>query len=226
MASSDEESVWDWREHVEFPGIDEVSRSEQSSFIARNRGVIQQTLREALSSLQSAFPEEFGNIKGVRDPDDLAAPLQEIVNSAGEDATFDIRIPAGVAEFLTLTFETAPSATAEFGLPTVSPVAHPSRPGLMRIELDYDEEVDVRAADEGFWIASAKSTSKKRKDVEFGKVYYGAVAGSPAFKPVAPSFEDFFVMWQEFMCDEFKLAQTDDERRELLDEFYSHFADE
>ncbi|KAJ3157433.1 hypothetical protein HDU86_003325 [Geranomyces michiganensis] len=223
MASSDEEDVWDWRSNVVFQGIEDVPRSDQSAFEARNRGVIQQTLREAISNLKTAFPAEFGNIKPVRNPDDLADPLQELIAPHDGAAADDLAIPAGIAEFLTLTFETNPSAAAAFGLPMIDGTPHESRPSLRRIELDFDEELDKHADENRLWVECSKIKSKKRAS-DFGKVFFDTEGGKEPIV-VASSFEELMTMWSEWMCRDFKEALEAGNGSDVIEDFYAELAD-
>ncbi|KAJ3184976.1 hypothetical protein HDU87_002542 [Geranomyces variabilis] len=223
-SSSDEDDTWDWRSHVVFQGIEDVPRSDKSSFEARNRGVIQQTLREAISNLKAAFPTEFGTIKGVQNPDDLAEPLQELVAPHGEAAAAaELAIPAGIAEFLTLTYETHPAASAEFGLPMITGTPHESRPSLRRIELDFDDELDKNADEHRLWVECSTSRPKKQRASDFGKVFFDTPEeNQPAV--VADSFEDLVVMWSNWLCGDFKQALESGSASELIEEFYADLA--
>ncbi|KAJ3011319.1 hypothetical protein HKX48_006909 [Thoreauomyces humboldtii] len=243
--SDSEDDAWDWRSFVAYQGASEVPRNELSRFIAQSRATIQQSLVASLSVLAKDFPTEFGEVRSVRDPDSLAEPLREVLDGWSREDQEDlvIRFPGGMAEFLSLTYDTQPSSHARFGLPIVLPEVevddghdhnhhHPSVPGLLRIALDFDEDVDLRAADSSFYLAcsldappSEGKKKKTKKKTSFGKVYYGDREGSRPLVLVADSFEEWFADWAGFLSDEYKGAATDDARKELLGEYYAGYED-
>ncbi|KAI8825719.1 uncharacterized protein EV422DRAFT_513963 [Fimicolochytrium jonesii] len=237
MASSDDDAD-DWRDLVHYQGIEDLPKGAQSgAFIQSQRGQIQTTLRAAIDDLHSHFPSDLPSVKPIRDPDAMGPLVSDLIHAFPDSLIPSIRVPAGIAEFWLLTGETEPTSTASFGLPTIpadADLLHPKVPGLARISLDYDEEVDGPYAEKvGFWVAciaplSDGSVRKRRKssqaETEFGKIYFGDVSGKEGIKPVAESFEEFVSLWTEFMVEcEWNEAATDADRHDLLGEFYGSF---
>ncbi|KNC97008.1 uncharacterized protein SPPG_07824 [Spizellomyces punctatus DAOM BR117] len=218
---SDNEDELDWRALVEYAGIEDVPRGQQDAFIRSARAEIQTQLRSALDQLRSAFPVEFGSIKAVRDPDDMSEVFSELLDLIPEDKRPLVRIPAGISEFLLLTHDTEASPDADFGLPVVGGDIHPTESSLVRIEMDYDEELDVIGQEMGFWVCLVNGSKKSK--VAFGNVYYGDLEGKEAVAPVSESFEAFFVQWSEFMCQAFADANSQEEKKEALQNFYTQF---
>ncbi|KAJ3053726.1 hypothetical protein HK097_003534 [Rhizophlyctis rosea] len=196
-------------ELVAYPGIRDVPKNQRDTFIRTQRQQIQSSVRQSLDSLKSTFPNEFSNIKGIYDPDDLVEPLDEIREGLASQEKINqksVLYPPGAAEFILFTYETTPSSSAAFGLPTISSATHSKPYGEDELNEEY-----------GFYL-NVDSTSKS-----FGKVAIDTLKGSGKFLPVADTFEEFLEKFVEFMTDDFAGAGSD--RKAAVEDWYLRFAD-
>ncbi|KAJ3293942.1 hypothetical protein HK104_004098 [Borealophlyctis nickersoniae] len=212
-------------EVVFFPGITDVPKNQRDTFIRTQRGEVQSSLRQSLSSLKETFPKEFGKISPIEDPEELEDVLEDIRKALSSQTRpsdkSDVLLPPGVAEFVLLTGGTNPDVDATFGLPTIAGGAHLKGygEGWASIEMDFDEEIDETGEDFAFYVC-VDSTTKS-----FGEVVIDGAKGLGKFKKVADSFEEFLGLFAEFMTGDFKGSSGDEDLKAAVEDWYFRFVE-
>ncbi|KAJ3273488.1 hypothetical protein HDV01_004408 [Terramyces sp. JEL0728] len=201
---------------IKFEGIEQVPKMQRMQFVASQRYMNYNTrnqvgghLKTLIDELQQKFRKEF-TIHSIQDADDIEAALEEL---QGVFPDSNIKFPLGVFEYIWQTFNTEPSSTANFGIPTFPLTnSHASnKVAWTDIELDFDEE--LYSGDLKFAICV--DTESKN----YGKVCI--VNEARKINKVAESFEEFFKLFTRMMVDDF--GGSEEEQAEVIRDFHEQF---